>query len=99
MWINSDLVVDLLDVVWITDQHVLVDKIRPEVAADRQRSLVLLVDPGPSAGGPELRLHAAGPGRTVLMFVQLTANVFRILARQLLISVSVTNPPVGLFCC
>lgn len=51
MWINTDLVVDLLDVVWMSDQHVLVDQFRPEgapvlwAAAHRQRSFELFVHP------------------------------------------------------
>lgn len=59
---------DLLDVVRMTDQHVLVDELRPEVApllraaAHRQRSLVLLLHPGASPGSPKLRLHAVETG-------------------------------------
>lgn len=68
MWIGSDLVVNLLDVVRVTDQHVLVDELRPKVAplpgaaAHRKRSLVLLLHPGAAPRGPERRLHAAGAG-------------------------------------
>lgn len=87
------LVVDLLNVVWMTDQYVLVDELRPEVApllraaAHRQRSLVLLPNPGASLGSPKFRLHAAGTRsdrvgdvfvlwwiRTVLMFLLLEAK-------------------------
>ena len=57
---------DLLDVVLVADQHVLVDELRPVVApllrvsAHRQRSLVLLLNPGASPWSPKLRLHTVG---------------------------------------
>ena len=63
-WADSDLVVDLPGVFRVTDQDVLVREFGSEVVflVQRQRSLVVLVDPGPSARSPELRLHAAGSG-------------------------------------
>lgn len=68
MRLDSDLVVNLLNVVRVTDQHVLVDEFRPKVAplfgaaAHWQRSLVLLVHPGAAPRSPKLRLHGAGAG-------------------------------------
>lgn len=61
---DSDLVVDLLDVVRVTDQYMLIYKLRPELlplpgpVAHRQRSLVLLLDPAASPRGPEVCVHA-----------------------------------------
>lgn len=65
---ESDLVVDLLEVVRITDQHVLVDEVCPEMdllplaAADRERSVVLLMNPGTPPRRPKLRLHTGAGG-------------------------------------
>lgn len=68
-WVWSDLVVDLLAVFRITDQHVLIEELCLEVAplarAERQRSLELLRDPEAAPGSSEVRVHAAWvePGR------------------------------------
>lgn len=65
----AHLAVDSSDVLRVEQHHLLVDEMRPEVAAlpraaaQRQRGLVLLEDPAASVGGPELRLHVAA-GRT-----------------------------------
>lgn len=76
-WVWSDLVVDLLAVFRITDQHVLIEELCLEVAplarAERQRSLELLRDPEAAPGSSEVRVHAASGAGLALLVVSLRA--------------------------
>lgn len=63
---GSDLAVDAMDVVRMADQNLLVDQLPPvmlsvlPVPNQRQRSLVVFINPGSPPRRPELRLHSAG---------------------------------------
>lgn len=98
---DSDLVVDHLDVLRVTDQNMLVDQLRSELAAlrraavHRQRTFVFLLDPTSFLRRPKISLHGIWTGSNYYQRIRLT--LFRLNHIQRILYQ--TKSDRGLFSC